>query len=171
MARTGKLFCFQNYRVKPDVFALSKGLGGGFPISAFVVAQKYAKVLSPGMHASTFGGNPLATRASLEVFRIIKREKILEKVRRQGAYLREKLYEFKDKFGIIKEVRGLGLMWALELRVDSAPLFKEAFKNKLIVNSTHGTVLRIMPALTIDKPTLAKGLMILEKVLRKYSEV
>ena len=167
MGRTGKLFCFQNYGVKPDVFTLSKGLGGGLAISAFVVAEKYTTILSPGTHASTFGGNPLATRASLEVFHIIKREKILDKVRKQGVYVREKLYEFKDKFGIIKEVRGLGLMWALELTVDSAPLFKEAFKNKLIINSTHGTVLRIMPALNIDRSTLAKGLRVLENVLKK----
>jgi len=169
MGRTGEIFCFQNYGVVPDVLILSKGLGGGFPISAFVVRDKYAKILKPGEHASTFGGNPLATRTSLEVFKIIKNEKIIANVRKQGAVLREKLYEFKDKFGIIKEVRGLGLMWAIDLKVSSAPLFGAALRKRLIINSTHNTVLRIMPALNIDSTTLLKGLNILERVLERFS--
>ncbi|MBN2120423.1 MAG: aspartate aminotransferase family protein [Candidatus Omnitrophica bacterium] len=168
MARTGKMFCFQNYGVEPDVFALSKGLGAGFPVSSFVVKEKFSKVLGPGMHASTFGGSPLATRVALEVFKVIKQEKILDNVNRQGAILKEKLYEFKDKFGIIKEVRGLGLMWALELTIDAKPVFQEALKNKLIINFTHNTVLRIMPALNIDRSTLLKGLSILEKALKEF---
>ena len=132
-----------------------------------MVREKYADVFKPGMHASTFGGSPLATRVSLEVFNIIKKEKVLNNVKKQGRLLEEKLYEFKARFDIIKEVRGLGLMWALDLKCDAASLFKEALKKRLIINSTHNTVLRIMPALNIDKKTLLRGLGILENVLKK----
>ncbi len=169
MGRTGNLFCFQNYRIEPDLFTLSKGLGGGFPVSALVVEEKYADILKPGMHASTFGGNPLACRVSLEVFKILKEEKILDNVREKGKILKKKLYEFFKKFDIIKEVRGLGLMWAIELKIDARIIFEEAFKKKLIINSTHKRVLRIMPALNIDSSTLLRGLNILEEVLRKFS--
>ena len=169
MGRTGELFCFKNYDIEPDVFTLSKGLGAGFPISAFIVKDEYSGFLKPGMHASTFGGNPLATRVSLEVFRIIKDDKILQNVRKQGTLLKEKLLHFKEKFGIIKEVRGLGLMRALDLKVEAQGIFKQALESGLIINSTHNTVLRIMPALTIDSKTLLKGLGILEKILERFN--
>ncbi|MCD6539409.1 MAG: aspartate aminotransferase family protein [Candidatus Omnitrophica bacterium] len=169
LGRTGKLFCYQNYGIEPDLFTLSKGLGAGFPISALVVKEKYSDILKPGMHASTFGGNPLACRVGLEVFRIIKKEKVLENVQEKEVFLRKKLNAFSKKFGIIKEIRGLGFIWAIELKIEAKAVFEEAFKNRLIINSTHNTILRIMPALNIETSVLNKGLDILEKVLKKFS--
>ncbi len=168
MARTGKMFCYRNYGIEPDALTIAKGLGAGFPVSAFVVKDKFKDVLGPGTHASTFGGSPLACRAALEVFKVIKEEDILANVRRTGRILERKLYEFKDKFGIIKEVRGIGLMRAVELKIPSKPLFDYALEKKLIINSTHNTVLRIMPALNIDPETLLQGLSVLEKVFKKF---
>lgn len=169
MGRTGKMFSYQYYGIEPDALTIAKGLGAGFPISAFVVRDKFKDVLTPGTHASTFGGSPLACRAALEVFKVIKEENILDNVRKAGRILEKKLYEFKNKFGIIKEVRGLGLMRAVELKVPSKALFDYAFEKRLIINSTHNTVLRIMPALNIDTETLLKGLSILEKVFKQFS--
>ncbi|MBU0896152.1 MAG: aminotransferase class III-fold pyridoxal phosphate-dependent enzyme, partial [Candidatus Omnitrophica bacterium] len=104
MGRTGKLFCYQNYAVAPDIMILSKGLGAGLPISAVVVKEKIADIIKPGMHASTFGGSPLVARVSREVFKIIKKEKIVNNVERRGRYLMERLCELKKEFSFIKDI-------------------------------------------------------------------
>ncbi|MBU1121559.1 MAG: aspartate aminotransferase family protein [Candidatus Omnitrophota bacterium] len=165
MGRTGKLFCYQNYGIKPDIMVLSKGLGAGVPISAILVAKEISDIIGPGMHASTFGGSPLVTRVSLEAFKIIKEDKILSNVRELSIYLLRRLGDFNRKFKIIKEIRGIGLMVGIELKVKSAPIFAQALKQGLIINSTHENVLRIMPALNIKKSELDKGLNILEEIL------
>jgi len=167
MGRTGKLFCYQNYSVVPDIMLLSKGLGAGVPISAMVVKKEIADIMKPGMHASTFGGSPFISRVSQEVFKIIKEEKLLRNVGAMGSYLHRRLREFKNKFSFVKESRGMGLMAGLDLQIDSYPVFLECLKRKLIVNSTHKTVLRVMPALNITKQELDKGLGVLEEVLSK----
>jgi acetylornithine/N-succinyldiaminopimelate aminotransferase len=166
MGRTGKLFCYQNYGIVPDIMVLSKGLGAGVPISAIVVANKISGIIKPGMHASTFGGSPFVSRISQEVFNIIDKEKLLDNVRNKGKYLYNRLSDFKKKFPIIKEVRGLGLMVGMELKVESFPIFSKCLEKKLLINSTHGNVLRIMPALNVTKGELDKGLSILESVLK-----
>ena len=166
MGRTAKLFCYQNYFLVPDIMILSKGLGAGVPISALVVKKSIADIIKPGMHASTFGGSPLVSRVSREVFRIIEQEKLLKNVQIKGKYLKERLNMFKKKFSFIKEVRGIGLMVGLELKIDSYPIFLKCLQEKLIINSTHKKVLRIMPALNVTKPELDKGLRILEEVFR-----
>lgn len=170
MGRTGRLFCFQRFGVKPDLFTLSKGLGGGFPISCLVVGRRFSSLLTPGMHASTFGGSPLACRVSLEVFKIIEKEGLLKKVRENETLIRKIFKGWQKKFKIIKEVRGLGLMWAIELKFARADyLFKKALQEKVIINATHNKVLRIMPALNIEKEVLIEGLFRLEKVLTSLS--
>lgn len=170
MARTGKLFGYQNYDITPDAFILSKGLGAGVPVSAFVVKKEIADLFKPGLHASTFGGSPLVMKTTLEVFKVIKKEKILKNAKNMGEYLAGKLIKMKDKFGFIKEVRSVGLMTGVELNIDSFPIFMSAMEKGLIVNSTHQTVLRIMPALNIKKEELDKGLKILEEVFEAVKE-
>ena len=164
MGRTGKLFCYQHYSITPDIMILSKGLGAGLPISAIVVNKKIADIIKPGMHASTFGGSPLVTRASLETFKLIDQQKLLSKVKENGDYLYQQLCSFKKKYPFIQEVRGKGLMLGVELSIEAQPLFLECLKRKLIVNATHKTVLRVLPALNVTKPELDKGLKILETV-------
>ncbi len=167
MARTGKMFCYQNYPITPDLMVLSKGLGAGVPISAMVVRKKIADIIKPGMHASTFGGSPLVTRVALEVFKVIERERLLNKVKRNGNYLYQRLSEFKKKYPFIKQVRGKGLMLGMELSLEAGPLFKECLSKKLILNATHGNVLRVLPALNVSKPELDKGINIIDSVFKK----
>ncbi len=167
MGRTAKLFCYQNYYLVPDLLILSKGLGAGVPISALVVKKKIAGVIKPGMHASTFGGSPLVSKVSREVFKIIEEEKLINNAKGMGSYLVKRLYAFKKMFPFIKDLRGIGLMVGLELDIDSGPIFLECLKKKLLINSTHKKVLRIMPALNVTRLELDKGLKILKEVLAK----
>ncbi|MDD5195775.1 MAG: aspartate aminotransferase family protein [Candidatus Omnitrophica bacterium] len=164
MGRTGKMFAYQNYGITPDIMVLSKGLGAGVPISALIAHKRIADLFKPGMHASTFGGSPLVCAAGLAVFKIIEQEKILKHVKEMGLYLQKQLRALQSKFSFIKEVRGAGLMVGLELAIDSYPIFKECLERKLIINSTHDTILRIMPALNVSRDELNKGLAILKSV-------
>ncbi|MCF7873875.1 MAG: aspartate aminotransferase family protein [Candidatus Omnitrophica bacterium] len=166
MGRTGKMFCYQHYNLKPDILVLSKGLGAGVPVSAIVVKKRIADIIKPGMHASTFGGSPFVTRVAGEVFDIIKEEDLLSNVRKQGKYLKRSLLKLKDKFSLIKRVRGMALMQAIECSCPTAPIFKTALKKKLIINSTHENVLRIMPALNVKKAEIDQGIAILEDIFR-----
>jgi len=167
MGRTGKLFCYQNYDIVPDALVVSKGLGAGVPVSAIVIKNEIADLFKPGLHASTFGGSPLVTKVTLEVFKIIKKDKILNNTIKMGGYLFKKLNNLKEKFTFIKAVRAMGLMTGVELGIDSFPVFMKALEKGLIVNSTHQTVLRIMPALTVKKEEIDKGLEILEEVFKE----
>lgn len=167
MGRTSKLFCYQNYDIEPDIMLLSKGLGAGFPVSAILVKNDIADVMKPGMHASTFGGNPLASRVGLEVLDLIKRERVLFNVKRMGNYLIKELLRLKEKFSLIKDVRSMGLMAGVELFSEAQPLFEEALREKLIINCTHQNVLRIMPALNVKKDELDLGLDILKSIFEK----
>jgi len=168
MGRTGSLFCYQQYGIKPDIMLLSKGLGAGIPISAIVVAKHITEIIRPGMHASTFGGSPLVTVTSHEVFKIIEDEQLLENVKKQGAFLYKALCAFQKKYPFIKEVRGRGLMLGVELRGQSQPAFSAALSRGLVINATHGNVLRIMPALNVTRQEIEYGLKILDGVLADY---
>ena len=161
------MFAFQHYDIKPDVFTVSKGLGAGFPISALVVKDEFSGVLSSGMHASTFGGSPLACCVALEVFKIIKEERILEEVNRKEKILKQLLFALKEEFGFIKEVRGKGLMWAMELKKECASIFEQALVQGLIINCTHKKIIRILPALNIETRLLEKGISILRRILKE----
>jgi len=171
MGRCGKLFCYQNYGITPDILLLSKGLGAGIPISAIVVSKKIADIIKPGMHASTFGGSPLVSRVSLAVFKIIAEEKLLKNVAFKGKYLCRRLRDFQRRFPFIKEVRVQGLMAGLELKMESAPVFVQCLKKRLLINATHGNVLRIMPALNVTKQELDQGLKIIEEVFKKITKL
>ncbi|MCF7870472.1 MAG: aspartate aminotransferase family protein [Candidatus Omnitrophica bacterium] len=168
MGRTGKLFCCQHYNLTPDILILSKGLGAGVPISAVVVKKRIADIIKPGMHASTFGGSPFVTRVASEVFDIIKEEKILNNVRKQGIHLRKSLLKLKDKISSIKKIKGMALMQAIECSRPTIPIFKTALEKGLIVNSTQENILRIMPALNVTKAEIDKGIDILEGVFKLY---
>ncbi|NQT00290.1 MAG: aminotransferase class III-fold pyridoxal phosphate-dependent enzyme, partial [Candidatus Omnitrophica bacterium] len=167
MGRTGEMFCYQHYNVEPDILILAKSLGGGFPIGAMVARNKIADILKPGTHASTFGGSPLACACSLAVFQAIEKERLLANTRQAGRYLYKKLAHLQKKYRIIKELRGKGVMLGVELRVDGAPIYNGCFKNGLLINCTHGNVLRIMPQLGVTKSEIDQALKILEGVLSK----
>ena len=162
MARTGEIFAFKHYGIIPDVMCLAKALGGGLPIGAMIVKKELADVFKPGMHGSTFAGSPLVAKAALGVIKAIFADKIMANVKAQGAYLVERLIELKSKYGVIKEVRGLGLMIGVELTMDGTAVFNECFAKGLIINCTQGNVLRIMPALNVTRRQINKAMHILD---------
>ncbi len=165
MGRTGKMFCFEHYGVEPDVMTLAKSLGGGIPIGAMVAAKKFEGVLKPGMHASTFGGSPIACSASLAVFEAIKKEKLLQNTVEMGEYLVAKLTELKKKKPVIKEIRGMGLMIGMELSVEGKDIAENCFKEKLFINCTQGNVLRLMPGMIVNKKQIDRAVAVLDKVV------
>ena len=170
MGRTGKWFAYQHYGVEPDLMALAKSLGSGVPIGALVVNRKIKEeVLTPGTHASTYGGNPLVTAAALAVFKAIEKEKLLRNAEEMGSYLRSKLLVLQEKFpSIIQEVRGIGLMLGVELNQPGVNFVAQAREKGLLINCTQERVLRIMPAMTITKRLIDRGVLILDQV---FSEV
>ncbi len=166
IGRTAKPFCYQHYGVTPDVMTLAKALGGGLPIGAMVVKKEIADLLGPGMHASTFGGGPVVCRAALAVLAALGKEKLLENARDMGDFLAAKLNALKEKYSLIKEVRGLGLMWGVELNVEGKAIVEKCLAKGLLINCTHERVLRLMPALNITRKEIDKAMAILEEALK-----
>jgi len=169
MGRTGKLFCYQHYGITPDIMTLAKALGAGLPIGVMVVKKEIADTLGPGMHASTFGGGPVICKAALGVFKAIQEEKLLSNAVKMGEYLFNGLNELKDKYTLIKEVRGLGLMAGVELNIEGKMVVEKCIEQRLLINCTHDKVLRLMPALNISKKEIDRGLEILGGVFKSLS--
>ncbi len=170
MGRTGRMFCFKNYGVEPDIMTLAKSLGGGFPIGAMVAKKEIADVLQPGTHATTFGGSPLACAAALAVFEAIEKEKLLNNTVVCGAHLFKRLTELQKKHPMIKEVRGMSLMAGIELDIDGKNIYEECLKRKLLINCTQGNVLRLMPPLVVKEKEIDRAIQILDQVLALEEE-
>ena len=167
MGRTGTMFCYQQYGIEPDVMTLAKSLGGGVPIGATVARGKFADVLTPGTHASTFGGSPVVCAAGLAVFETIKKEKLLQNTKKMGAYLVKKLEGLKKKYHFIKEIRSMGLVIGVDLNIKGEDVYKSCLDEGLLINCTQDTVLRIMPPMTVSKKEVDKAVLILDKVFSK----
>jgi acetylornithine/N-succinyldiaminopimelate aminotransferase len=167
IGRTGKLFCYQHYGITPDIMTLAKALGGGLPIGAMVVKKEIADTLTPGTHASTFGGGPVICKAALAVLRAIQKEKLLSNAKEMGEYLFLQLNELKNKYTVIKDVRGLGLMAGVELNIEGNAIVEKCIEKDLLINCTHERVLRLMPALNITKKEVDKAVGILDNVLSR----
>ncbi len=168
IGRTGKLFAYQHYNVEPDVMTLAKALGNGVPIGAIVAKGKAADVLKPGLHASTFGGNFLATAAGKKVIEIVSQKAFLEEVNDKGDYLREKLTALQNEFPeIIENIRGKGLMIGAVCKINCSDIVKKALEKGLIINCTAGNVIRFAPPLIIEKKDIDRGMEILKSVLKE----
>ncbi|OED34982.1 acetylornithine aminotransferase [PVC group bacterium (ex Bugula neritina AB1)] len=164
MGRTGKMFSYEHHGIEPDMMTLAKALGGGVAIGALVVKSELDSVLTPGTHASTFGGNPLACSAGIAVFEVMEKDNILDHVQKMHTYIIEKLKIFKEKYDLISDVRGLGLMIGIELKTDEGQnIFQKCCDRKLLINCTQKNVLRLMPALNIEKRDIDEALDILDQ--------
>ena len=164
LGRTGRLFAFQSYGVRPDVLVLAKALGGGLPMGATVAARAAAALLGAGDHASTFGGNPVVCSAALAVLKVMD-PKFLKSVARKGAILREGLEKLRDAFpGRILSVRGAGLMLGLQLSGPGGALVDALREEGLLANCTQDTVLRLLPPLTVSEAEIRAALRTLGKV-------
>ncbi|MCM8801526.1 MAG: aspartate aminotransferase family protein [Candidatus Omnitrophica bacterium] len=170
IGRTGKLFCYQHYGITPDIMTLAKSLGGGLPIGCMVVRKEFADTLGPGTHASTFGGGPVICSAALAVLKAIQKEGLLRNAMEMGKYLFLKLNTLKDKYSIIKEVRGMGLMVGIELNIEAERIVQDCIKEGLLINCTQTKVLRIMPALNVTKKEINQAIKILDIVLAKHTQ-
>ncbi len=168
MGRTGEMFCFKNYGIQPDIMTLAKSLGGGLPIGAMVASKRIADTLKPGMHASTFGGSPVICRAALATLRAIQQEKLLTRAKKMGAYLSGCLEKLKGKYSVIKEIRGMGLMWGVELEKAGKPIVEYCQSKGLLINCTQDKVLRLMPALNIDEKKINIAVKILDEALKNF---
>jgi acetylornithine/N-succinyldiaminopimelate aminotransferase len=166
IGRTAKMFCYQHYGITPDIMTLAKALGGGLPIGMMIVRKEIADTLGPGMHASTFGGGPVICRAALAVLKAIQKEKLLSNAQEMGEYLFLKLNNLKDRYSVIKEVRGLGLMAGIQLNIEGKVVVEKCLKKGLLINCTHDTVLRLMPALNITQKEIDRAIGILDCVLQ-----
>lgn len=165
MGRTGEMFAFQNYNVKPDIIASAKALGCGVPVGAFVAGKKCCNSLVPGDHGTTYGGNPLVTSAVNAVFDIYEEENILENVKNVGAYLEEKLDELVNENKNIVLRRGKGLMQGLVLKTPVGDTINKAIEKGLLVISAAGNVLRLLPPLIITKENVDEMINILKECI------
>ena len=161
MGRTGKYFAFQHYDIVPDIITLAKALAGGVAMGAIVAEAKLSEAMVPGTHASTFGGNPLACAAAVATIEAIDEEGLLENARVVGDYARGELRKLSERFSVIKEVRGVGLMIGMELTVPGTALVRECMRQGLLINCTHETVIRIMPPMTVAKEHIDQAVGIL----------
>jgi len=165
MGRTGTLFAYQQFGVEPDIITLAKGLGSGVAIGAFLAKEK-AAVFAPGDHASTFGGNPLACRAALAAVNYILENDIPGHVREVGGYFLEGLHRLRSRFPFISDIRGKGLLLALEFdRGIAEEVQLRCMENGLLINKLKTGAIRFMPPLIVTREEIDLALEILERAL------
>ncbi len=152
LGRTGKLFGYQHYDVEPDIFTLAKAIAGGFPMGALCAKDFVAQAFEPGDHGSTFGGNPLACNAAMAVLSTIINENLSDNAAKMGDFFSEKINALKEKYPIIKEVRGKGLMIGIEFNKPVAKqINKKLFERKYLLGTVAENILRILPPLIVTK--------------------
>lgn len=169
MGRLGTWFGHQYYDVQPDIMTLAKGLAGGVACGAFVARDEIAPSLRPGMHASTFGGNPLAMAAGVATVRTIEEENLLEHARSMSARFQDHFAPLLEELPIVREVRIAGMMIGIDLTVPATPLVKRCLDRGLLINATHDTVVRLLPALNIAPAQVDEGAELLIEQLRQLS--
>ena len=170
IGRAGRLFAHENYNVTPDIMTLAKGLAGGVAIGAMLATDEVAESFTPGSHASTFGGNPLAAAAGLAAIKALLDSDILDNCSSVGGYLLEKLEALKQRYPFIKEVRGKGLMIGMELTVPGADIVNDCLKEGLLINCTANNVIRFLPPLIVSEEEVDQMLEILRKRLLTIRE-
>ena len=162
MGRTGEMFCYQQYGVKPDIVTSAKALGCGVPLGAFAATEKVASAFEPGDHGTTYGGNPFVTAAAVKVFELFEKLDVLSNVKENGAYLYEKLEEFAASNPSVVEHRGMGFMQGLEFDHPVKEIVAKATMNGLILISAGANTIRFLPPLIMQKEQIDEMMEILE---------
>ncbi len=165
VGRTGAMFAFQHFGITPDVMTLAKGLAGGLPMGAVVAGNKVRDVLTPGTHASTFGGSPLCCAAALAVFDAIEKQHLLAHATETGEYIMARLEALKHKVSSIKKIKGIGLMIGVEFEKEAQWVYEECLRKGVLVNCTHEKIIRLLPALNVKKFQVKQALRIFEEVV------
>src|SRR4051812_33925728 len=167
--RTGKWFAYQHDEVAPDVMTLAKSLCGGIAGAAMLTSAEIAPSLRPGMHAATFGGNPIAARAGIATIETIEDERLLDRAVEIGERFRKQLGPLVGELSIVKELRVCGLMIGLELTSECTGIVQQCLDRGLLINCTQQTVIRLLPAMTLSDEQVDEGCEILIDVLRRHS--
>lgn len=170
IARTGKMFAYEHYGIKPDIMPLAKALGSGFPIGAVLAKEEFAKAFDHGTHGTTFGGNPLACAAAVETLKIMMDEDICEKARVRGNYLKTRLEDLATNWNAIREVRGKGLMVGVELAFPGGDVVKEMMHRGVLSNCASGNVIRLVPPLIITKDELDNVVDVLVESIKEVEK-
>jgi acetylornithine/N-succinyldiaminopimelate aminotransferase len=169
MGRSGKMYAYQNYNVRPDIVTTAKALGAGVPVGAFVVTEKVAKnSLKPGDHGTTYGGNPLVCAAVAKSISLMEEMKLPEHVSEMTPYLEEKLEEVTKKYSFATAHRGMGFMQGIVLTIPVGEVVKKSLEKGLVVLSAGSDVLRLLPPLIATKEDIDKGFEILDSVLAEF---
>ncbi len=167
LGRTGEWFGYQHFGVTPDILTVAKALAGGVAAGVMMATNEVAATLVPGMHASTFGGNPIACRAGLATIDTIEEDGLLFRAKAIGERFRSHFEAVKaERPDLIRDIRIVGVMIGVELSVDATSVVAEAMKRGLLINATHGTVLRLLPALNIADDLIDEGCATLAEILR-----
>ena len=164
MGRTGTLFAYEHYDVPPHIMTLAKSLANGVPIGALVTTEEVAQAFTPGNHASTFGGNPLATAVGCCVVDTLLEDGVLKNCQEQGEYLLKGLQDLKARYAFIKAVRGKGLIIGAELAFEGKEIVERCMDRGVLINCTAGRVLRFLPPLIVTREEIDSLLATLDKV-------
>ena len=170
MGRSGSMFAYQQYGVKPDIVTSAKALGCGVPIGAFMATEQVAKALVPGDHGTTYGGNPLACAAAVEVFRLYEKLNVTDNVKNVGKYLETQLKNLVEEYDIVKAQRGMGLIQGIELTVNPKDVIAKCLDNGLILFSAGTNVIRFVPPLVITREDVDQMMARLKKALDEVSQ-
>ncbi|HKC24822.1 MAG TPA: acetylornithine/succinylornithine family transaminase [Thermoanaerobaculia bacterium] len=168
LGRTGSLFAFQRVNVLPDLLTLAKPLGGGLPLGVVLVNDRIAAAIKPGQHGTTFGGNPIACRLGLEALDEI--ERLLPRVRELGAFFGKRLAALRRRVPAIRDVRGCGLIWGIELDREAAPIARELLSRGFVVGTARKNVIRLLPPYVVPKSALAAFAAALENILNSITD-
>jgi acetylornithine/N-succinyldiaminopimelate aminotransferase len=165
IGRSGNFFAFENSKIKPDIVPIAKGIGGGFPLGAVLMNKKVAAGMTAGTHGSTFGGNPLAMSVGNAVLDQILKKGFLANVKKISKYFHSELVKLKKEFpGVIKEVRGVGLLIGLQLYKDQKKFIQKLMDNKLLTIRAAENVIRILPPLNVKKKEIDLSIKIIRKI-------
>ncbi len=167
LGRTGKFLGYQHFGVEPDIFTLAKALGGGFPIGAMLAKEEIASAFNPGDHASTFGGNPLASAAALAALDQLLNHGVVENAAKVGEYFKERLLDLRNRYNIITDVRGKGLMLGMEFSVPCRGLLPVCQEKGLLINCVSDNTLRFLPPLIITEADVDYALSIIEDSIKE----
>ncbi len=165
IGRTGKLFAYEHFGIEPDIMTLAKALANGLPIGAMLAKDSVAAAFVPGSHASTFGGTPLVTAASLCVLKTLVKENIIGHCAAVGQYFKERLLELKSRHDSVVDVRGLGLLLGMELNTEGLPLVQVCLKKGFVINCVQGNTLRFVPPLIVQKDQIDRLIHCLDEIL------
>jgi acetylornithine aminotransferase len=165
MGRTGRLFAYEHFGITPDIMTLAKALANGLPIGAMLAREEVADAFGPGSHASTFGGTPVVTAASLEVVRVLSEENIIDHCKNIGGYFKERLSWLKDRHEVIEDVRGIGLLLGMKLRIQGDQIVALCMEKGFLINCIQGNILRFIPPLIIEKQEIDALVACLDEIL------